>query len=223
VGGLIVVAIFLFVSGLLILSGRKQAQQVADLTTTGILGRAIILQADRNSSRTTVNGQRMEQRAVLLDIELPGQQPYEMSLSAAIPRIVEALPGSSVDVRVDPKDPSNVMIVGPAGSSAWLASTNNLLLQPAGIPTSTGTPAGCGVTLIVAAVVCAGIAVGIGLNDGKSSESKPKGGICAAAERCCDAAGGAACSGYKKGSESSCETAYEKYKTKASKLHKKCD
>jgi hypothetical protein len=158
-------------------------------------------------------------RNLILDIELPGMAPYEVSVTPMIPRIVEALPGASVDVRVDPKNLQEVLIVGPAGSSAWLP-TAAPLMQIGGVPAATSSGPGLGIFFIVLALVFAGGAVAVGLSGG---ESKPKSGFCAAAKKCCKTTGQTSCNSYDTWSEKSCETAFKTLKAKAAKLHKTCD
>jgi hypothetical protein len=221
VPALIIIAVVCAIIGFSILSSRSQAQQLGALNTGGILGRGLILQASSTiSGRALVNGQRYEMRALVLDIELPGQPPYEVSVTPAIPRIVEALPGAAVDVRVDPKDPQNVSIVGPAGSSGWLPTAMPLVMPTAiGVP-STSSGKGCGVVFLLASLGFAGLAVAAGL---AGREEKPRGGYCATAARCCKAANLTKCSKYDSMSEKSCEPIWKGLKAQAAKLHNKCE
>ncbi|MGZ3474613.1 MAG: hypothetical protein ACXWUG_10185 [Polyangiales bacterium] len=218
---LIVMAIIFLLLGFAMLSNRSPAQQVGLPTADGILGRGLILQASSTpSGRSTVNGQRYESRALVLDVELPGQQPYEVSITPLIPRVVEALPGVAVDVRVDPKDPTNVSIVGPAGSSAWLSTAMPLVQQTAaGVPNTAGTGA-AGVVFLVIGLAFGGIAVAVGL---ANADEKPRGGYCAGAVRCCKAAGLTKCTKYETMSSKSCESVWKGLKQQAAKLHNTCD
>lgn len=218
---LIILAIICALIGFGALSGRSRAQQAATLSTNGVLGRALILQAAATvSGRATVGGQRFEMRNLILDIELPGQAPYEISVTPMIPRIVEALPGASVDVRVDPKSPNDVLIVGPAGSSAWLPAAMPFMQQVPGVAATPSGP-GLGIFFILLSLTFGGIAAAVGLSD--SGEAKPKGGYCAAATRCCKAAGQTKCTKYESLSEKSCEASFKTLKAQAAKLHNKCD
>jgi flagellin-like protein len=49
-----------------------------------------------------------------------GQLPYQTRLNLRIPRIVEALPGAKLDLRVNPSYPEDIEILGPAGACDWL-------------------------------------------------------------------------------------------------------
>jgi hypothetical protein len=223
VPALIILAIICAIIGFTALSGRSQAQQATALSTNGILGRGLILQAAATpSGRATIGGQRFEMRNLILDIELPGMAPYEVSVTPMIPRIVEALPGASVDVRVDPKNLQQVLVVGPAGSSAWLPAAMPLMQQQVAGISSTPSGPGLGIFFIMLSLTFGGAAVAVGLS-GDHSEAKPKGGYCAAATRCCIAAGQTKCTKYERQSEKSCKSAFESLKTQAAKLHNKCD
>jgi hypothetical protein len=88
----------------------------------GIPARGLVLQSARIATGTTVNGRRFEQRAMTLDIEIPGQQPYICTGTFLVPRgLVEAIPGASLDVSVDPTNAQNIVVVGPGGfTGLWL-------------------------------------------------------------------------------------------------------
>ena len=109
--------------------GAAQAGAAANLAlASGVPARGLILQADSMATEGTLRGQRVEYRQMRLDVEIPGQAPYEVWVRPAIPRICEALPGAALDLRVDPRNPNNVTVVGPAGASGWIgaaASTVN--------------------------------------------------------------------------------------------------
>jgi hypothetical protein len=90
------------------------------LLRTGTPARGLVLRASSVSTETSYEGQRFELRTLLLDVEVPGAPPYEVSVTPMIPRICEALPGASLDLRVDRSNRQRVAIVGPAGSSGWL-------------------------------------------------------------------------------------------------------
>jgi hypothetical protein len=115
---LLVPLILVFVFVIVMTSARSGGRN--RLLTKGLLARGLILEANRNFSEVTLGRQRFEMRRLRLDIEVPGSAPYEVTATPLIPRICEALPGAALDVRVDPKNPQNIAIVGPAGSSAWL-------------------------------------------------------------------------------------------------------
>jgi hypothetical protein len=87
-----------------------------------VLARGLILRASASSAETTYRGQRFELRDLTLDVEVPGQAPYEISVTARVPRIVEALPGATLDLSLDPASPNDLEILGPAGASDWITA-----------------------------------------------------------------------------------------------------
>jgi hypothetical protein len=86
----------------------------------GILGRGLVLSADAVATEVVYRGMRYERRFVTLDVEVVGQPPYQTRLNLRIPRIVEALPGATLDLRVNPSDAEDIEIIGPAGACDWL-------------------------------------------------------------------------------------------------------
>ncbi len=80
----------------------------------------LILSASTQCGERALGGQRFEVRDLVLDVEIPGRAPYVVSVTAMIPRICEGRPGARLDLTVNPMQPDDVQIVGPAGSSAWL-------------------------------------------------------------------------------------------------------
>jgi len=88
----------------------------------GIPARGLVLQSTILATNTRVNGQRFEQRAMTLDVEIPGQRPYVCQGTFLIPRLlVEAIPGASLDLSVDPSNAQNIVVVGPGGfTGPWL-------------------------------------------------------------------------------------------------------
>ncbi len=125
--GLLVTSVVLFFFACSVLISRVRSAR-AGLGGGLLDGRGIVLWADKTSTKRTIGGLRYEMRAIRLDVEVPGREPYEVSLSPLIPRICEALPGSPLDVRVDPRNPQNVTIVGPSGSIGWMDAMPGLFL-----------------------------------------------------------------------------------------------
>jgi hypothetical protein len=58
---------------------------------------------------------RFDRRSVTIDVEIPGRQPYEVTTIPLIPinLVRDVLPGATVELRVDPKNPSTMAIIGP--------------------------------------------------------------------------------------------------------------
>jgi hypothetical protein len=86
------------------------------LASHGTPARGILLQVD--ATGTPVEGlltPGIQRRGVTIDIEIPGQPPYVVSASAYLPRNLapDVLPGATVELRVHPRQRSNIAIVGP--------------------------------------------------------------------------------------------------------------
>jgi hypothetical protein len=122
-GGLVVVAIFILIFALIIKAGNaaaKAAQAEIDLIRTGTPAQGIFLQVSPTGTRTLINGYRYERRSVVLDVELPGQPPFQLSATPLIPvgMIRSVLPGVAVQLRVDPKNPQSIAVVAPGNLPA---------------------------------------------------------------------------------------------------------
>ena len=87
------------------------------LMNTGLIARGILLRVDIPLTRWSAEGVRPNFRRFRLrvDVELPGQEPYEIDQLVSFPTNMDRLilPGSTVELRVDPKNRKNVLIVGP--------------------------------------------------------------------------------------------------------------
>ena len=226
-------AIYAFVV-VLVLAQRRSARG-------GLRGRVpargLILQASSIATETTIGGQRFELRQLLLDVEVAGREPYEVSCTPAIPRICEALPGAALDLRVDPSNRSNVEIVGPLGASAWLPAATGLpgqALWPGA--QRGGLPRGCGllVVVIVGLVLAFGTVVsildarssdGFGGQAAKSEPSPapaPAQTSCAMAYACCQVLGRTGCNAFLSRTASSCDKTLLEERSAAAAAHKRC-
>jgi hypothetical protein len=107
---------------------------------SGLQAHGIVLSASRFAgSKSTVNGMRYETRDIRLDVEIPGRDPYEVSVSPLIPRICEVYPGTRLDLRVDPRNPNGITVIGPAGSAGWIDEMPTIF--PGGLgPLAMGMP-----------------------------------------------------------------------------------
>ena len=85
------------------------------LVAKGVPARGILLQVASTGVKVGPVSRRFEMRQVYIDIEIPGREPYETSANAVIPLnlVRDVLPGATVEVRVDPKNPTKVAIIGP--------------------------------------------------------------------------------------------------------------
>jgi hypothetical protein len=141
----------------------------------GLLARGLILHAYSTATEGTLGGQRVEYRRLRLDVEVPGQAPYEVSVTPAIPRICEALPGATLDLRVNPRDPNDITVVGPAGASGWIGAAGSIPGQTWGPrPLLSRLPRGCGVAFVL--VVGGGLLVGaiVSFASGARRSSSPE-------------------------------------------------
>jgi hypothetical protein len=223
----------------------------AGLLMRGIPARGLILSASRTATDATVGGQRFEVRSVVLDVEVAGKAPYEVSLSAMFPRICEALPGATLDLRVDPVKPDNITVIGPAGASQWVGAA-------AAVPGQTWagqaapSRSGCG-TIVIVLIACAlGLASVLSFV-GSAHEAAPPSPRpapiptptprpaatpvpptrptsttpaahreCEAAMRCCETLGISSCQSFRSATEAVCATALLQEKKAALKEGKHC-
>ena len=100
-----------------IVAGVRNAGANNRLMRSGLIARGILLRVDIPLTRWSAEGVRQAFRRFRLriDVELPGQAPYEIDQLISFPTNMGKLilPGSTVELRVDPKNRKNVMIAGP--------------------------------------------------------------------------------------------------------------
>lgn len=92
------------------------------LEASGQRARGLVLTCSPYVIGVTLNQRRFERRTMTLDVEIPGTPPYQSSGDFLIPRgLVEAIPGASLDLAVDPSDPDKIAVLGPGGfTGPWL-------------------------------------------------------------------------------------------------------
>ncbi|HEV7556956.1 MAG TPA: hypothetical protein VGO00_15930 [Kofleriaceae bacterium] len=87
------------------------------LISSGTPARGILLSVTSYSNRVqgSTTQRRFVSRSVTIDVEVPGQAPYEVTTNLIIPSNLDRdiLPGATVELRVDPRNPSRMAIVGP--------------------------------------------------------------------------------------------------------------
>ena len=85
------------------------------LVANGTPARGILLQVSSTGTKIGSVARRFELRSVTIDVEIPGKAPYEISATPVIPinLVRDVLPGATVELRVDPKNPSKMAIIGP--------------------------------------------------------------------------------------------------------------
>jgi hypothetical protein len=234
--------VLLFFFLLLVLLPKMIGGGRARILKSGLEGRGLVLSAARTGTQATIGGQRFQVRQVLLDVEVLGRAPYEVSLNAMFPRLCEPFPGSALDLRVDPRNPNNVVIVGPAGSSGWMAATAGLFPWA----TSNKLASGCGTVILV--LIGGSLALGaiVSFVSGSHSSSDTPDTpaephvtptprvtpvapsatthkICDAAERCCTTLSRAKCAPFASLSEATCKGILAEEMKNAAKLHKTCE
>jgi hypothetical protein len=148
------------------------------LLARGLHARGIILQADQFATETSYLGQRFEVRNLTIDVEIPGRDPYVVTQRSMVPRIVEALPGATLDLRVHPQNQNNLEIVGPAGASDWIRAAAAVPGQTwAGPQLAMGgnvLPKGCGTIFVVlVGMSLATAAVLTFINESRSHSAAP--------------------------------------------------
>ena len=87
----------------------------AGLLRNGRPALGILLQVGNTGTSLEGVSPAVECRDVTLDIEIPGEAPYEMRLTVQFYANLRAsvLPGATVELRVDAKNRQRVAIVGP--------------------------------------------------------------------------------------------------------------
>jgi hypothetical protein len=108
------------------------------LLQTGLIARGILLRVDIPLTRWSAEGGRQlfQRRQLRIDVELPGRAPYEVDQLVQFPTNLSKLilPGATVELRVDPKNPKKLVVSGPG--VALGASFFNPALQAPNKPVS---------------------------------------------------------------------------------------
>jgi len=122
VGVVILVFIALFVFVIVKNAATGQPAVYDRLAARGLPGRALVLSSFQMTQGISFGRRRFQRRQMTLEIEVSGRAPYELTNTFLVPRgVVEPIPGSSLDVAVDPKDPRNVAVLGPGGfTGPWI-------------------------------------------------------------------------------------------------------
>jgi hypothetical protein len=92
------------------------------LARSGVRARGLVLTSNQMSFGVTLGMRRFERRTMTLDVEIPGRAPFVVNGTFLVPRgIVEAIPGSSLELAVHPKNTSQIAVLGPGGfTGPWL-------------------------------------------------------------------------------------------------------
>jgi len=112
----IIVGVVFFLIIFTLIGAAASGASYDGLVARGIPARGILLQV--NPIGVRVPGSRArpcERRDVVIDVEIPGQPPYEIAASPIIPLnlVRDVLPGATVELRVHKRDRRRMAIVGP--------------------------------------------------------------------------------------------------------------
>jgi len=117
---LIVIVVWLVARG----SGNllTSVSAIDSLARKGVRARGLVLASNQISNGVTLGGRRFERRMLTLDVEIPGRPPFVTSGLFLVPRgIVEATPGSSLELAVHPSNMTKIAVLGPGGfTGPWL-------------------------------------------------------------------------------------------------------
>lgn len=121
--------VFMFVAFFIAMSNGNRAGQsswngsgggvfsggVWGLRTNGTPARGIMMSVSMTGRRASYNGQRYEIRSARVDVEADGIAPYEINTDVYIPGnlVRDVLPGSTMELRIDPSNPGWVIVIGP--------------------------------------------------------------------------------------------------------------
>jgi hypothetical protein len=95
----------------------------ANVASRGIPARGILLSVASTGTKIGTAPMRYDQRVVTIDVEIPGEPPYEITTTATIPLnlVRDVLPGATVELRVDSARRDQISIVGPGAGFAMFA------------------------------------------------------------------------------------------------------
>jgi hypothetical protein len=93
------------------------------LAANGTPARGIMLRVAATGRMQGTVARRFQVRACTIDVEIAGKPPYTVQASPLIPLnlVRDVLPGATLELRVDPNDPSNIAIVGPGAGFSPMA------------------------------------------------------------------------------------------------------
>jgi hypothetical protein len=122
IGVVILVAVIRAVSRAAAISLAAGIPGTGFVVPQGLRARGLVLNCNRTASGVTVNGRRFEQRSMMLDVEIPGRTPFVASGTFLVPRgIVDTVPGTSLELSVDPSNMNQITVLGPGGfTGPWL-------------------------------------------------------------------------------------------------------
>jgi len=125
-GGIFVAAFIFFIVFVIVKAGNAgRALGVNDydrLLQNGVRGRALVLASTSIAVGFRIGMRRFERRTMTLEVEIPGREPFIAQGTYPVPRgLVEPIPGSSLEVAVDPRGSGQIAVLGPGGfTGPWL-------------------------------------------------------------------------------------------------------
>lgn len=110
----------------------KSARRAANLVQHGEPAEATVLKIER----TLMQINRNHVFKLLLEVRRPGHVPYQVTLESRIHtwNVSVMDVGLRLDIKVDPKDPQRIHVVGPVIPQASLAGVLAKALQSGGLP-----------------------------------------------------------------------------------------
>ncbi len=141
---LVLVAFVIVIAARLTASARKQFDRIRakgrpalgivlaiDAIGTTLQGSATRFSGQTANGSSTYLRNSVHRKNARIDVEIPGQPPYQVTTSVLMPLNMagDVLPGSTVELRVDPARPKLIVIVGPGAGFTDLARTPTVFRQ----------------------------------------------------------------------------------------------
>lgn len=234
---------------------KREQEQTQRLLANGMPAEGRVLALVPTGTTVAVMGARHVRVMIGLEVHVPGRPPYPTQITPLVSELLfpSIQPGAMVSLRVDPNNPMNVAIAGPAGMPAppafggYQAPQPNAAqpyggqpysaqpyAQPVGLaPGLSGQQFGRAGNFAIWLTLFISLAVAVPLLFvfvdfsalGFGGSDAPKGGWCKAATRCCKTISGAspACDNYEDMPVIGCKQSYRGFKDSAKALGKTCE
>jgi len=110
-----------------------RAPAPAPRRSVAVFARGLVLSANASSRGVRQSGQSYELRRAVVDVEIPGREPYVVEVTLRFPRgLVRAAPGDALDLSVDSGDPRSMVVLGPGGfTGPWLRTAQSFVAAAA--------------------------------------------------------------------------------------------
>ncbi len=95
---------------------KREQEQTQRLLAMGTPAQGRVLQIAATGQSVTVMGARNLRVMIALEVQLPGHPPYQAQIAPLVSELLipSIQPGALVNLRVDPQNPLNIAIAGPA-------------------------------------------------------------------------------------------------------------